>query len=992
MVVCQKAPIEVRREIAVTSKSVKVQRAAAFAGVFVEATNQVHHNERLPFYLHPPAKKQRTAFLPTPLPSAVTTPLWRPCPPICAPPFQGLPSHQQLLLSFNLPSTVTRNSTPFAHNNFTCALPSSVVDPVNPNFRRFPSFMAATPNPIELFGFTPFGIYCRVCKDHVGASQQMIKTHLEVKNHGVFSRDAINTIKTMADKEVERLSRQANLDLYLIGRSEGLACGCGALFAEKKALARHCKGVKSCSFDPKEARPEWLYKTSCGRTVSEATLNRLSSLPPTAVDSFDFATTATTLGKYIREKEVVGPFIAIFHPFFVSPAVSSSAEKFDSLMKSMVGWWSMPVAEEELGLQQVLNAAEDWIYHAARRHVEMVPGNLRAALQVFDGQEVGEVAQNYVYNFRHDESRVLDEVKELLSFVWRHPGNLLLSFKHSVNASNTLLVPSILQVLLQEKVQGFNSHPLVVEYCLARCFRKKADELYMPSCGDSSSAVAAVLSILRAGACSYIVLKGMSDKQAKEFVQNARSSRVLNIISPMIRRFRMMERRKPKLRMLTVSPEGGIAVDGFELTREEWSKTCPRVFTVCRELLDLLFESDDWTLFLDQSTPISVSRSAHGEFDFSLSISGKEVKSSELVLKQSNDRALALVLDRLRSYVEICFHGLGGGSMRHSELLRLTLLDAIWHRGTIYYAGESMKAFSIWSIPNGKTTEHKLPVIMARVYLLFHRAASKLNDYSLIPLHGKRTHTMPDAFAELFNFSKRPTLLQIRHFWTSMCNVIFPNPKGATVIVSATAEVAEMSAHTAATHDARYGSELIGGKELNYRKYHNALGAVDVTSTSNDEIRPRDLFTALKYMYGPDADYTSDLQRQMVVASSSATSDKHSHVGMPCGSGKSLAWELPRLAAALTGKKIGMQIVVLPYNFLVCHLENSARKNLQNQFDVSVLSMTSAECSQQALPVEFAIDEHLPDLVFFGLDAFVSFQGNHRQISSTYHDIVGDCS
>jgi hypothetical protein len=193
-------------------------------------------------------------------------------------------------LSFN----VARNNTSFAHNNHVgeYASPLSVV---HPNLYRFASFGVATgthhptPRLTALFGFTPFGMYCRVCKDHVGSSELLINMHLERKKHGVFSGYVVNTLRAMTDKEVERLLEQGNLKSYLVDHSEGFSCPCGAVFWEKKVLVRHCKETK-CSFGPKEARPELLFKTVCGRSVSQATLHRLSSSLPTA-EHIDFATT-----------------------------------------------------------------------------------------------------------------------------------------------------------------------------------------------------------------------------------------------------------------------------------------------------------------------------------------------------------------------------------------------------------------------------------------------------------------------------------------------------------------------------------------------------------------------------------------------------------------------------------------------------------------------------------------------------------------------------
>jgi hypothetical protein len=68
------------------------------------------------------------------------------------------------------------------------------------------------------------------------------------------------------------------------------------------------------------------------------------------------------------------------------PLVEACGADFDSYLNTTVDCWSRPKADDELVLRQILKAADQWIYQAARRHVEMVPGNLRAKLQVFDGE------------------------------------------------------------------------------------------------------------------------------------------------------------------------------------------------------------------------------------------------------------------------------------------------------------------------------------------------------------------------------------------------------------------------------------------------------------------------------------------------------------------------------------------------------------------------------------------------------------------------------
>jgi hypothetical protein len=85
-----------------------------------------------------PTEKQRISSVLEPLPDA--TPSRRPYPPIliCAPPFQ------------------------------------------NPNLPRVASCGVATHHQTLLLT-EPFGIHCRACKNHVGATEQSINSHLQSK-------------------------------------------------------------------------------------------------------------------------------------------------------------------------------------------------------------------------------------------------------------------------------------------------------------------------------------------------------------------------------------------------------------------------------------------------------------------------------------------------------------------------------------------------------------------------------------------------------------------------------------------------------------------------------------------------------------------------------------------------------------------------------------------------------------------------------------------
>ena len=273
----------------------------------------------------------------------------------------------------------------------------------------------------------------------------------------------------------------------------------------------------------------------------------------------------------------------------------ANRQHFDDILFSMVRWWSNPVvfnstnditttnttndiSENDVfdaGLLPVYEACERWI-HKARRYVNMVPANFRSTLQVFQGQEFGgETTQHYVFNFNRNVERLLTELNSLVTFLWRHT-----DFNHccvsylkdsSVNVKGKNYIPKLLKLLFLENIQGYKKHPIILQYCQAKCFRmnKKSNvdnnnnELVMIRCGTIASTFGNVVAILRAGICSYIVTKDMNDAAAKELVESARSSRTLNIISPMISVLRAMENRKPNSREPKLGSDFLITIDSF---------------------------------------------------------------------------------------------------------------------------------------------------------------------------------------------------------------------------------------------------------------------------------------------------------------------------------------------------------------------------------------------------------------------------------------------
>ena len=233
-------------------------------------------------------------------------------------------------------------------------------------------------------------------------------------------------------------------------------------------------------------------------------------------------------------------------------------------------------------------------------------------------------------------------------------------------------------------------HPAIIEFTLSRLFRKSyADgSLKMVSAGQNASLAAAVLALLRSATCSLICSARVDvDNFAYRLVRESQLCRTANILAPIIRRLREMERRKKKKRMVTVDETGSIAVDGFEIERHQWSRLISKILSRCEELLSSLLVGDDWRIMVDRQTVLCVAA------DFSFTIPSQHGSGClpTLQLKLPTDFSL---LDQLCSVLEVAFHGLGLGSLRYIELERMEVSRCLWHRSTVYYDIFSEKKYS----------------------------------------------------------------------------------------------------------------------------------------------------------------------------------------------------------------------------------------------------------------------------------------------------------
>lgn len=700
----------------------------------------------------------------------------------------------------------------------------------------------------------------------------------------------------------------------------------------------------------------------------------------------DYESTRFKMSKYVREDEQskIGTYISLFHPLL------RNVVDVEGLLKTMVGWWNKPINNDSL--ERILESGDSWLRKAARLDVAQVPGDLRAGLLKFDGQDLGEVSQNITYNFRHKENILACDLRRLLCFVWRHDGPLLKDFHEQFDGTDPYFVPRLISALQNEKANTLQTLPMIQQYCLSRCFRVDKDgNITMAQAGDVASDASSVLSLMRAAVCSLICHSGLSMDfsseiirlQQQELVQRTRTSVVANLVSPLIRRLREVQRSKPKKRIVTTSPDGDISIDGFDFEHSTWKSLIPIVSNFGKDQLSELLVGDDWKSVLDLTNPIRVKRTKGGNFEFEVSgASGKVLKSTDFKI---SDNFNQLNYQKLHASIACSFHGLGLGSMRLSELWALTCNNALWHRGTVYFSSSSIKKFTINSV-KGDDVTRKLPQCLSRLFLLFHLIVQRREIgkevWALVPELKLANYTLQDLIQHIFNLESAPDATQIRHLWTSICNVIFPhNTFDCTLFAEDL--VAEQSGHSAITHRKRYATALFDGIEEAYRRFHSSLGYRVESQERSNQLTISDLLSGLQTIFGPNSSFKSDLQRDMVEFAS-AFSDRHGHIGIPVGGGKSLSWTLPLVSARLAGVQMRTTIVVVPYKFLASTHFKAVQDTIQDCCELSIALLTLADINRYELPGCLRDQNFLPDLVFLTIDALDALFKFHGSLMKSY--------
>ena len=654
-------------------------------------------------------------------------------------------------------STPLASDTPYHFNRPSLATPSSVARypllPLSSNVGTpllSAPFVAALPPKCRQRAFGPFGVsalgtYCVDCRKKVGASRTQLTRHFKCHEERYGSLDLVMFADSVAKKSVKILP----LEETVVARAQGFACRCGVAFLQKGNLVGHATSKKNSCILPEELRRSEVVETVCGRLVAEWLLvDRMAELnaPKLQLALPDVDQTVSFLRPLLRLHETAEDYLSIFRPLASEGDVATVVG--ERLLR-----WDEPIVDDRF--DELMSIAEVWLADL-RGQIDLIPPNYRAKLLVFDGQDIGEVRQNFTFQLRHKEASLFLELSKLLRFCWRdsryHDLFMVLDFS---------TVPRVLRRLFLEKVDTFTRFPTIVLYCISRFFRTRKGQLEMLVAGDSSSIMSTVTHLLRAGICSYCYLSGAeSDRVTAELVQEANQSRALNILSSFVRRLREIQAAKPRVGLQTTTADGDIAIDGFEFPRNLWSKEIPAVEARLEDLFSRIFVGDDWRSFLTE--PLEIDK----DFRFRTA----SISDEDLVLAGDFD---ASAFCRVPAYLGLSMHGHGAGSMRFQELLSMKTSFLLFVFGTCRYSSRPLKSFRTMSSKK-PPVDRLLPWTISRYWLLYHRVRILRGFNTEKAIELSDTYNIRHAVASLYSLPRLPTMLQVRHKVASQSNVLFP--------------------------------------------------------------------------------------------------------------------------------------------------------------------------------------------------------------------------
>ena len=862
---------------------------------------------------------------------------------------------------------------------------------------------------------SPFGPFCRECCIPLSVERG-------IYSHGKTSHPMVSIKNASLVREVKRqmtelrIRHSNDLSPFLQPGSKAkemwFCAGCFVAYGKLSNYKRHFESRCNKDCVDHGDKKMFCYDTICGRFgPATCTLLDMSAavLPPpsiitngTTISSLSHSQGAVTihdassnckvppalmttedeankiLEPFVRQDENVTTLSLIFLPL-LSPA-------FEGTMREYIQYSNQQSTEEDIVLNKWINAGKLWLTKYAAGHIANVSANVRHRLAVFEQQDVDGTMYGTTFNLRRNIPRLVSELRSALRFFYRFPTSLFDEFKSDdvKNADEKwmierAIIPRILYTAAKEEPTDHGQLPVACRYCLSRGFGiQDQTKLVMYECGWFSSRISAVMHLLRAGVCGYLVTFSVEpglqvlSLQELEVVRSIQDGRVTNMLAPYVKKLREMNARKAPGKHNTVNANGDITSCAFVFPKSVWSTMIPRIVEISKACFAEVFVGITWQHFL--TLPISMTD--FNQLEASVATTDMTISLKDLNLQENIDNLLGL----LQSIGELCLFGFGVGAVRHEEVIRLKLSSFQWHNSYVYYWTESLKQGSLKTRTTPNMVEHRLSLSLSRIFLLLRYCFVKsgnLGPMEVLPsLPGA---SMLFLVRDIFDFDIAPQMLNVRHLFTSIGNVVLPEKTPGEIGGPLVSDISmtEKSGHTQGTGRRAYGTYLENSDELLYDLYHRSLGEISLDppvlafTPFSDSV----LEAGLKELLGRQASFRSREQKRMIDISANCVT-RHSYVGIPCGHGKSLSWLVPVIASFLTGRSVGLRIVILPYKFLLGHMVEQARSMigmmLADRIRVEFVDSSGLESVSK-----FLEEKSVPALLFLNLDSAASLLKLH---------------
>lgn len=356
-------------------------------------------------------------------------------------------------------------------------------------------------------------------------------------------------------------------------------------------------------------------------------------------------------------------------------------------------------------------------------------------------------------------------------------------------------------------------------------------------------------------------------------------------------------------------------------------------------------------------------------------VDGNIIQLSSLKVKEGYTSRHILV-QKLVSEFEICFHGFGGGAERMSTVDGL-FADQCWisNNMSLFYNAVHNKQSSVRS-PSKNPVKHKSPPSIVPLFLLFRQICLSINSATsneVIPSLPGRTFTMKNALCSHFQIdSKIVSALDIRHLYTTITNIIYNEHSNENEFL-ASLYGAQLNNHSHAIHHQHYSTVRIGSHERMIDAYHSFLGETMHNSDRNFSISMEPITAtqqqrALQCIFGQLSMAHDDDQKQMIDLSCNSN-NKHKFIGLRCGLGKSLSILVPIVNEKLSRRGSRCRILVNPYGFLNDSAYEAFKSRLAKfSNELSLESYCAIDINENQVP-DHLLGDYPPDILLLTIEA-----------------------